>query len=83
MHKKKVGIATPKGGLLTKIFQYYTALTNSKVAKIQHKNYFITFSIIFGVILIRFVAFPGIEAIEAVNPAKTGFLGGLAVYEVS
>ena len=45
----------------------------------KYKNYFITFSIIFGVILIRFVAFPGIEAIEAVNPAKTGFLGGLGM----
>ena len=45
----------------------------------KYKNYLITFSIIFGVILIRIVAFPGIEAIESVDPAKTGFLGGLGM----
>ena len=35
--------------------------------------------IITGVIIIRITAEPGIEAIEAVDPAKTGFLGGFGL----
>ena len=45
----------------------------------KYKNYLIALSIIFGVILIRIVSSPGIEAIESVDPAKTGFLGGLGL----
>ena len=45
----------------------------------KYKNYLIAFVIIFGIILIRIIASQGIEAIESVNPAKTGFLGGLGM----
>ena len=45
----------------------------------KYKNYLIAISIIFGVLLIRIVSSPGIEAIESVDPAKTGFLGGLGL----
>ncbi len=34
---------------------------------------------IIGLIILRITATPGIEAIEAVDPAKTGFLGGLGL----
>ena len=50
-----------------------------RLKKSKLRNYSIAFTIIFGIILIRFIAEPGIEAIEAVNPAKTGFLGGLGL----
>ncbi len=45
----------------------------------KYKNYLIALTIILGIILIRIIASHGIEAIEAVNPAKTGFLGGLGM----
>ena len=35
--------------------------------------------IIGGILLIRITAIPGIEAIESVDPAKTGYLGGLGL----
>ena len=41
----------------------------------KYKNYLVALTIILGIILIRIIASHGIEAIEAVNPAKTGFLG--------
>ena len=43
------------------------------------RNYFIVFLIIAGVILIRVTATPGIEAIESVDPAVSGFLGGMGL----
>ena len=43
------------------------------------RTYIIATIIISGIILIRFVSEPGIEAIEEVNPAKTGFLGGFGL----
>ena len=42
-------------------------------------SYSIAALIISGIILIRFTAEPGIEAIEDINPAKTGFLGGFGL----
>ncbi len=47
--------------------------------KTKIRTYAIASIIIFGIIFIRFTAEPGIEAIEAVNPAKTGFLGGFGL----
>ena len=43
------------------------------------RNYLIAGIIIVGVILIKIIAGPAIEQIEAVDPAKTGFLGGLGL----
>ncbi len=50
-----------------------------KYEKTQKRTYIITTIIILGIIIIRFVSEPGIEAIEEVDPAKTGFLGGLGL----
>ncbi len=47
--------------------------------KSKIRTYSIAVIIISGILLIRFSAEPGIEAIEAVNPAKTGFLGGFGL----
>ena len=47
--------------------------------KSKIRTYSIALIIISGILLIRFSAEPGIEAIEAVNPAKTGFLGGFGL----
>ncbi len=52
-------------------------LKNFEKSKIR--TYAIAFIIVAGIIIIRVTAEPGIEAIEAVNPAKTGFLGGLGM----
>jgi len=50
-----------------------------KYKKSKIRNYVIAVIIISGIIIIRFVSEPGIEAIEEVNPARTGFLGGLGL----
>ena len=47
--------------------------------KSKLRTYGIAAIIVAGIIIIRITAEPGIEAIEAVNPAKTGFLGGLGL----
>ena len=47
--------------------------------KSKIRNYIIAAIIISGIIIIRLVSEPGIEAIEEVNPARTGFLGGLGL----
>ena len=47
--------------------------------KSKIRNYIIAAIIISGIIIIRLVSEPGIEAIEEVNPAITGFLGGLGL----
>ena len=47
--------------------------------KSKIRTYFIASIIILGIIIIRITAEPGIEAIEAIDPAKTGFLGGLGL----
>jgi branched-chain amino acid transport system permease protein len=47
--------------------------------KSKIRTYSIAAIIIVGIIIIRITAEPGIEAIEAVDPAKTGFLGGLGL----
>ena len=48
-------------------------------AKSKYRTYGIAAIIIAGIMIIRVTAEPGIEAIEAVNPAKTGFLGGFGL----
>ena len=47
--------------------------------KSKYRTYGIAFIIIGGILLLRSTATPGIEAIEAVDPAKTGFLGGMGL----
>ena len=50
-----------------------------KIQKSKKRNYLIAGIIVIGLLLIRLLAGPGIESIEAVDPAKTGFLGGLGM----
>ena len=47
--------------------------------KSKFRMYGIGAIILIGIFLIRSTAAPGIEAIEAVDPAKTGYLGGLGM----
>ena len=51
----------------------------NKYEKSKRRTYIIATIIILGIIIIRFVSEPGIEAIEEIEPAKTGFLGGLGL----
>ena len=50
-----------------------------KIEKSKKRNYLIAAIIILGLIILRAIAGPATEHIEAVNPAKTGFLGGLGM----
>ena len=47
--------------------------------KSKNRTYIVAAIIILGIVIIRFISEPGIEAIENVEPAKTGFLGGLGL----
>ena len=50
-----------------------------KLTKSKKRNYIIAIIILIGLALIKLISGPAIENIEAVNPAKTGFLGGLGL----
>jgi len=50
-----------------------------KYKKSNKRNYGIAAVIIVGLILLRLISAPAIESIEAVNPATTGFLGGMGL----
>jgi len=50
-----------------------------KIEKSKKRNYLIAAIIIIGILLLRLISAPAIESIEAVEPAKTGFLGGLGL----
>ena len=58
---------------------FITRFILKRFEKSLKRNYFIAFIIIAGVILIRVTATPGIEAIESVDPAVSGFLGGMGL----
>ena len=47
--------------------------------KSKKRNIYIASIIVIGLIILRIVSGPAIESIEAVEPAKTGFLGGLGL----
>ncbi|MDP7166074.1 MAG: branched-chain amino acid ABC transporter permease, partial [Candidatus Marinimicrobia bacterium] len=47
--------------------------------KSNKRNFTIALAIILGLISLRVISGPAIEAIEAVSPATTGFLGGLGL----
>ena len=50
-----------------------------KITKSKKRNYLITAIILIGLILLKMISGPAIINIEAVDPAKTGFLGGLGL----
>ena len=51
----------------------------TKYKNFKNKTLIITSIIIFGIILVRLISAPAIENIESIDPAKTGFLGGLGM----
>ena len=65
------------GIVVTMIFLIRYVL--KRIQKSKQRNYLIAGIIVIGILLIRLIAGPGIESIEAVEPAKTGFLGGLGM----
>ena len=50
-----------------------------KFQKSNLRSFLVGVIILCGILLIRITAIPGIEAIESVDPAKTGYLGGLGL----
>ena len=50
-----------------------------KYKKSKKRNYIIILVILLGLIFLRLISSPAIESIEAVNPATTGFLGGMGL----
>ena len=63
--------------IILMIYSVRFILKNFKKSK--KRNYGIASLIIVGLILIRLISAPAIESIEAVNPATTGFLGGMGL----
>ena len=63
--------------IITMVISIRFILKNFVKSKLR--TYGIAAIIISGIIIIRLTAESGIEGIEAVNPAKTGFLGGLGL----
>ena len=59
------------------IFSIRYVLKN--IDKSKKRNYLVAGIIIVGFLLIKIISGPAIELIEAVEPAKTGFLGGLGM----
>ena len=59
------------------VFSVRYVLKNFKNSK--RKNIYVASIIVVGLIILRIVSGPAIESIEAVEPAKTGFLGGLGL----
>ena len=51
----------------------------SRFKQLKNKKYIISFIIVTGLLLIRLISSPAIESIESIDPAKTGFLGGLGL----
>ena len=66
--------------LILIIFGVYVIRTVlRKFENSKKRNYVVAATIIIGFIIIRYISGPAIENIEAVDPAKTGFLGGLGL----
>jgi branched-chain amino acid transport system permease protein len=63
--------------IIVMIFAIRFVLKNFEKSRIR--SYGIAAIIIMGIVIIRITSEPSIEAIEAVNPATTGFLGGLGL----
>jgi len=59
------------------VFSVRYVLKNFKNSK--RKNIYVASIIVVGLIILRIISGPAIDSIEAVEPAKTGFLGGLGL----
>ena len=65
--------------LLIALMVFSVRFIIKKYKKSNKRNYGIAAVIIVGLILLRLISAPAIESIEAVNPATTGFLGGMCL----
>ena len=65
--------------LLIALMVFSVRFIIKKYKKSNKRNYGIAAVIIVGLILLRLISGPAIESIEAVNPATTGFLGGMGL----
>jgi len=65
------------GVIVLIVFSVRYVLKNFQKSK--RKNVYIASIIVAGLIILRIVSGPAIHSIEAVEPAKTGFLGGLGL----
>jgi len=65
------------GVIVLIVFSVRYVLKNFQKSK--RKNIYIASIIVVGLIILRVVSGPAIHSIEAVEPAKTGFLGGLGL----
>tara|TARA_S200000501_G_C20837936_1_gene750265 strand:- start:379 stop:1749 length:1371 start_codon:yes stop_codon:yes gene_type:complete len=72
-----IGILICLGIIISIVFLINYIL--KKYKKSKKRSYLIAATIIIGLILLRVISAPAIENIEAVDPAKTGFLGGLGM----
>ena len=63
--------------IVVMVFAIRFVLRNFKKSKIR--TYGVASIIITGIVILRITSEPSIEAIEAINPATTGFLGGLGL----
>jgi len=72
-----IGILICLGIIISMVFLINYILKKHKKSK--KRSYLIAATIIIGLILLRVISAPAIENIEAVDPAKTGFLGGLGM----
>jgi len=65
--------------LLIVLMVFSVRFVIKKYKKSNKRNYVIASIIIVGLILLRIISGPAMESIEAVNPATTGFLGGMGL----
>ena len=65
--------------LLIVLMIFSTRYVLKNIDKSKKRNYLVAGIIIVGLLLIKIISGPAIELIEAVEPAKTGFLGGLGM----
>ena len=72
-----IGILICLGIIISMVFLINYIL--KKYEKSKKRSYLIALTIIIGLILLRVISAPAIENIEAIDPAKTGFLGGLGM----
>ena len=72
-----IGILICLGIIISMVFLINYILKKHKKSK--KRSYLIAATIIIGLILLRVISAPAIENIEAIDPAKTGFLGGLGM----
>ena len=73
------GIGIMISFLLIVLISLIVYWVNKRLKNNKKKYWIITLVIVIGLILVKIVYHPSVEAIEAVNPTLTGFLGGMGL----